>query len=70
MIETAKVQVASLDAGIAFSTDWVKRTPNFATVADKELFALTEENADANQVISRLVDSSRECLGRLAELPA
>jgi hypothetical protein len=70
MIETAKVQVASLDAGIAFSTDWVERTSNFDAVADRELLALTEENADANQVISRLVDSSRECLGRLAELPA
>ncbi len=70
MVETAKVQVASLDAGIAFWAGWVERTSAFAKAANKELLALSESKADANQAINRLVDSSREYLRRVTELPA
>lgn len=70
MVETAKVQVASLDAGIAFWTGWVERTSAFARAANKELLALSEDKADANLAINRLVDSSREYLRRVSELPA
>ena len=69
MVETAKVQVASLDAGIAFWTGWVERTSDFARAANKELLRLSEDKADANLTISRLVDSSREYLRRVSELP-
>ena len=69
MVETAKVQVASLDAGIAFWTGWVERTSAFAKAANKELVALSENKTDANQAINRLVDSSREYLRHVSELP-
>lgn len=70
MVETARVQVASLDAGIAFWTGWVERTSDFARAANKELLALSEDKADANLAINRLVDSSRDYLRRVSELPA
>ena len=70
MVETVKVQVASLDAGIAFWTGWVERTSAFAKAANEELLALSGEKADANQAINRLVDSSREYLRHVTELPA
>jgi hypothetical protein len=70
MVETAKVQIASLGAGIAFWTGWVERTSAFAKAANKELLGLSEGKADANQAINRLVDSTREYLRSVTELPA
>jgi hypothetical protein len=70
MMETAKVQVASLDAGIAFWTGWVERTSAFAKTANAELLSLTKESADTDKSIARLVDSSREYLRQVTELPS
>lgn len=35
MLETARVQIASLNAGIAFWSGWVERTAKFAQTANK-----------------------------------
>ena len=69
MLETARVQIAGLNAGIAFWSGWVERTAKFAQTANKELLAVGQQKADANQVISRLTESSREYLRQVAELP-
>lgn len=69
MIETAKVQVAVLNAGIEFWSGWVECAGKFAQAANKELIALSERDSNADEVVSRITDSSRKYLTSMTELP-
>jgi hypothetical protein len=69
MIETAKVQVAALNAGIEFWSGWVECAGKFAQAASKELIALGEGHGNADEVVSRITDSIRKYLTSITELP-
>ncbi len=69
MLETARVQLAGLTAGIEFWSAWVQRTAKFAQEANKSLLAASEKKESADQMVARLIDSNREYLRQVTELP-
>ena len=69
MIETARVQFASLNAGIAFWSGWLESASKFAQTLNSELTNLGKEGSDTDATLSRITDSSREYLRKLTELP-
>jgi hypothetical protein len=69
MLETARVQLAGLTAGIEFWSGWVERTARFAQEANKSLLVATEKKESADQMVARFVDSNREYLRQVTELP-
>src|SRR5438045_1761425 len=69
MRETARVQLATLNAAIAFWSGWVGTASKFAIAANQELLKISEGGEGSNEVAGRLTDLSREFLRELAELP-
>jgi len=69
MLETARVQLAGLTAGIEFWSGWVQRTAKFAEEASKSLLAASENKESADEMVARLIDSNREYLREVTELP-
>lgn len=69
MLETARVQLAGLSAGIEFWSGWVQRTAKFAQEANKSLLAASEKKESVDQMVARLIDSNREYLREVTELP-
>ena len=69
MLETARVQLAGLNAGIEFWSGWIQQTAKFAQEASKSLLAASEKKESADQMLARLVDSNREYLREVTELP-
>lgn len=69
ILESARVQVATLNAGIAFWTAWTDMAASYAQTVSRELANVSEDDADTDAVIGRLTDSSRELLRRMTDLP-
>lgn len=69
MIETARVQFASLNAGIVFWSGWLESASKFAQTLNAALTNLGEEGSDADATLSKITDSSREYLRKITELP-
>jgi hypothetical protein len=69
MIETAKVQLATLNAGIEFWTRWVESAGKFAQTANVELAKLSKGDVKADETLSRIADSGRVYLEAMTELP-
>jgi hypothetical protein len=69
MVETAKMQLATLNAGIEFWSGWVESAGKFAQDVNKQLSVLTEANTNADELVSRITDSSRKYLTTMSELP-
>lgn len=67
--ESARVQVASLNAAIAFWSGWVERASEFAASTSRELLRVTDKDASTDDAIGRLTDSTRTYLRRMTELP-
>ncbi len=69
MIETARVQFATLNAGIVFWSGWLESASQFAQTLDTELTNLGKGGLDIDATLSRITDSSREYLRKMTELP-
>ena len=69
MIETARMQFASLNAGIVFWSGWLESASNFAQTLSTELTNLGKEGSDTDATLSKITDSSREYLRKMTELP-
>ena len=69
MIETAKVQFATLNAGIVFWSGWLENASSFAQSLNTELTNLGNAGTDTDATLSRITDSSREYLRKMTELP-
>jgi hypothetical protein len=69
MIETARVQFASLNAGIVFWSGWLQSASRFAQTLNTELSNLGKEGTDTDAMLSKITDSSREFLRNVSELP-
>ena len=67
--ESARVQVASLNAAIAFWSGWVERASEFAASTSRELQRVTDKAANTDEAIGRLTDATRAYLRRMTELP-
>jgi hypothetical protein len=69
MIETARVQFATLNAGIVFWSGWLESASKLAQTLNTELTSLGADGSDSNVTLSRITDSSREYLRKITELP-
>jgi hypothetical protein len=69
MVETAKMQLATLNAGIEFWSGWVQTAGKFAQDVNTQLNALGETTTNTDELLSRITDSSRRYLATMSELP-
>ena len=69
MLESARVQVATLNAGIAFWSGWVEAAGRYVQATTRELATVGEPDVNVDAVVGRLTDSGREYLRRITELP-
>jgi hypothetical protein len=69
LLESARIQFAALNAGVAFWSGWVENTSKLAQAANEQLLSLSKEGLDANKAVGKLTDLSREYLRSLTELP-
>jgi hypothetical protein len=69
MMETARVQLAALNAGIEFWSGWVESASKFAQAANLELAKISNGDAKVDETLSRIADSSRVYLETMTELP-
>jgi hypothetical protein len=69
MLEAARVQVATLNAGIAFWSGWVEAAGKFVQATSRELVTAGDPDMNVDALVGRLTDSSREYLRRVTELP-
>ena len=69
LVETARMQLATLNAGIEFWSGWVQTAGKFAQDLNKQLSTLDKANINADEIVSRITDSSRQYLSTLSELP-
>jgi hypothetical protein len=70
LLETARVQLAALNAGIAFWSGWVDSAAKFAQSVNEELIRAGSKDTDTNAAIGRITDASREYLRKMTELPS
>src|SRR4029453_1624803 len=56
MIETARVQFASLNAGIVFWSGWLQSASRFAQTLNTELSNLGKEGTDKDAMLSKITD--------------
>jgi hypothetical protein len=70
MVETAKVQLATLNAGIEFWSRWVESASRFAQTSNTELAKLSTGDVKADETLSRMVDAGRIYLKAMTELPS
>jgi hypothetical protein len=69
LINAVEVELAMLKAGISFWSQWVEQTSRFVKSSSKSLSTIRSGKKDANQVLLELVDSSRETMRTVTELP-
>lgn len=69
MMETARVQIAALNAGIEFWSRWVESASKFAQTANVELATLSNGDINTDETLSRIADSGRIYLEALTQLP-
>jgi hypothetical protein len=69
VVESLRMQLATLHAGIAFWQGWVDRAAEFAQAASRDLFQLTDTKADVSKVIGQVTDTTRKYLRQVTELP-
>ena len=69
LLESARIQFAALNAGVAFWSKWVESTSKLAQSANEQIMVLSKDDADSNKVVGKITDLSREYLRSLTELP-
>ena len=69
LLESARIQFGALNAAVAFWSGWVERTSKLAQAANEQMLLLGKEGSDANKIVGRITDLSREYLRSLTELP-
>ena len=69
MLESARVQVASMSGAIAFWTGWVEAAGKFVQAASRELATVADRDTKIDSVVGSLTDSTREYMRRVTELP-
>jgi hypothetical protein len=69
MVEAAKMQLATLNAGIEFWSGWVESAGKFAQAVNQQLSTIGEGDTNADELVCRITDSSRQYLSTVSELP-
>lgn len=68
LIETAKVQVAAMNAGIEFWKKWIELASEFSRDVNSELLKLTKDK-ERNLLIGNITDSSKKFIRQVSSLP-
>lgn len=68
MIEAAQVQMASVNAGIAFWREWVDTASKFVAETNRRLVRLAEER-DAESAVLEMTDATRAYVREMGKLP-
>ena len=68
MLETLRIQLATVNAGIAFWSGWVESASKFSLAATEEMVKI-RDNGDDSSSVGRLTDLSRGFLREMTELP-
>jgi hypothetical protein len=68
-LESARVQFAALNAGIVYWSGWLQSTSKLAEAMSEQMMLLSQEGSDANKVVGKMTDLSRQYLRSLTELP-
>ena len=69
IMESARVQLASVRAGIIYWSGWIERAAEFAESASHELRRITDKEIDMDEMVGRFADLTRTYLRRITELP-
>ncbi|HEY6976807.1 MAG TPA: hypothetical protein VH396_11005 [Chitinophagaceae bacterium] len=69
LIESAKIQVAAMNAGIEFWKNWVNQASEYSRDLSDQLFNITKNNIDQDAVIGNLTDSSLKFVREMSTLP-
>ncbi len=69
MLETAKVQMAALDAGISFWKIWIEVASEYSKTVSEALLDMAENDSDRGEVLSKITDSGRTMLREMSKLP-
>jgi hypothetical protein len=69
LIDTAEVQLATINAGIEFWGAWLEQATEFSRIAGEGLDAIRENPDDSADVLGTMVDTSRENIRALSDLP-
>ncbi len=68
LVESARVQVASMNAGIEFWKQWIDHASKFSSEVNSELLKITSKT-DRNKVIGNISDSSKKFIRQVSTLP-
>ena len=69
MTETARVQLATVNAGIVFWKNWVDFAAEFSQTVTEELLKVGQEGTEKDQSLTRITDSSQKLLRKMTKLP-
>lgn len=69
MLETAKVQMAALDASISFWKTWIEVASEYSKTVSEVLVEMAEKDSDRGEVLSKITDSGRTMLREMTNLP-
>ncbi len=69
LVETAQTELAAVNAGIAFWSAWVESATKFSGEATRVLAAIASGEEPSDDGLGSLVDSSRQFIREMAELP-
>lgn len=69
VLEATRIQLAAINAGIAFWSGWIEHASKFVHSANLELQSVEAGSAGFEDVAAKLTDSSREFLRKTTELP-
>jgi hypothetical protein len=67
-IEAARIQLASLNAGITFWTGWLESASKFAEQINATLMDAYNPKADSSKIVGRITDASKTFLGQTTKL--
>ena len=69
MLESARVQVATLSGAIAFWTGWAEAAGKFVQAASRDLASIADRDTKVDSVVGSITDSTREYMRRVTDLP-
>ena len=69
MLETARIQLATLNAGVVFWSGWVENAGKTVHAIGSQLALVGKEGSDTDKILGKITDLSRDYLRTTTELP-
>jgi hypothetical protein len=68
LMESARVQVAAMNAGIEFWKKWIEQASEFSSEVNSELLKVTSKS-ERSSVVGNISDSSKKFIRQVSSLP-